>query len=163
MNKLDLKYQKADSTHIEDIASLKVKQSLYCCNREGLPPFNEDKLRKRISSVLSKELNKTIFFFVAIDEKINKVIACNGIVIYQKVPSNSNFSGKEAYVTSVYTEEEYRKRGIQNILMEQVLAFLQQEEISKIELDAVNPHAIKLYEKFGFMKIDSKYIYQRKN
>lgn len=30
--------------------------------------------------------------------------------------------------------------------------------MQKIELDATNPCAIKLYEKFGFKKHDEKYI-----
>lgn len=38
------------------------------------------------------------------------------------------------------------------------LDFLKEIECKKIELDAVNPHAIKLYEKFGFKKDNEKYI-----
>ena len=39
-----------------------------------------------------------------------------------------------------------------------ILYFLDEIECKKIELDAVNPDAIKLYEKFGFKKDDEKYI-----
>ena len=46
----------------------------------------------------------------------------------------------------------------QNILMQMILDFLDEIECKKIELDAVNPDAIKLYEKFGFKKDDEKYI-----
>ena len=74
------------------------------------------------------------------------------------VPSAFFLNGKKAYITSVYTDEDYRCKGIQNVLMKKILDFLKEIECKKIELDAVNPHAIKLYEKFGFKKDDEKYI-----
>lgn len=42
--------------------------------------------------------------------------------------------------------------------MKKVLEFLEEMECKKIELDASNPCAIKLYEKFGFKKYDKKYV-----
>ncbi len=42
--------------------------------------------------------------------------------------------------------------------MKMVLDFLNEINCKKIELDASNPPAIKLYEKFGFIKNDIKYI-----
>ena len=74
------------------------------------------------------------------------------------VPSSSFLNGKKAYITSVYTDEDYRCKGIQNVLMQNVLDFLDEIECSKIELDAVNPYAIKLYEKFVFKKDNKKYF-----
>ena len=90
--------------------------------------------------------------------EMNKVVACNGVVIHQMVPSDGFLNGKKAYITSVYTEEQYRRKGIQNKLMQMCLSFLKEIECSKIELDASNPDAIKLYEKFGFIKDSTKYI-----
>ena len=74
------------------------------------------------------------------------------------VPSTSSLNGKKAYITSVYTDEEYRHKGIQNILMQMVLDLLEDFKCKKIELDAINPYAIKLYQKFGFKKDEGKYI-----
>ena len=105
-----------------------------------------------------EELNKTIFFYVTIDKDNNRTVACNGVVIHQMVPSAFFLNGKKAYITSVYTDEDYRCMGIQNVLMKMIFDFLEEIECKKIELDAVNPNAIKLYEKFGFKKDDEKYI-----
>ena len=44
--------------------------------------------------------------------------------------------------------------------MKMVLDFLNEINCKKIELDASNPPAIKLYEKFGFIKNDIKYKLQ---
>ena len=42
--------------------------------------------------------------------------------------------------------------------MKMVLDFLKEIKCTKIELDASNPPAIKLYEKFVFRKNNIKYI-----
>ena len=69
-----------------------------------------------------------------------------------------NLTYKKAYITSVYTDEDYRRNGIQNILMKMVLDFLKEIKCNKIELDATEIPAVRLYEKFGFQKDDEKYV-----
>ncbi len=108
--------------------------------------------KANIKNVLEQELNKTMHFFIAIDKDNNKTVACNGVIIHQMLPDT------KAYITSVYTDEDYRQNGIQNELMKMILAFIKEINCKKIELDASNPPAIKLYEKFGFIKNDIKYI-----
>lgn len=158
---MELIYRKADLNDIDDLVDLKIKQNLYNCNRDGLILKDENIARKNIKKILLKELNKTIYFFVAIDKSNNRTVACNGVVVHQMVPSALFLNGKKAYITSVYTDQDYRRKGIQNILMQKVLDLLQEIKCTKIELDAVNPYAIKLYEKFGFKKDDKKYILEK--
>lgn len=155
---MELIYKKADIEDIKDLIDLKIKQNLYNCNEDGLIFKNEDITRENIKKVLLKELNKTIYFFIAIDKSNNRAVASNGVIIHQMIPSTLSFNGKKAYITSVYTDEDYRCKGIQNVLMQMILDFLEEVECKKIELDATNPYAIKLYEKFGFKKDDEKYI-----
>ena len=155
---MELIYKKADVNDIEDLVELKIKQNIYTCNRDGRVLQNEKIARENIKRVLLQELNKTIYFFIAVDKSNNRTVASNGVVIQQMVPSALFLNGKKAYITSVYTDEDYRCKGIQNVLMQKILDFLKEIECKKIELDAVNPHAIKLYEKFGFKKDDEKYI-----
>ena len=148
---MELIYKKADANDIEDLVDLKIKQILFFYNRDGIVMKNENQKREDIKKVLLQELNKTMYFFIAKDKDTNRVVACNGVIIHQMLPEI------KAYITSVYTEEDYRQNGIQNILMKMVLNFLNEINCKKIELDASNPPAIKLYEKFGFIKNDIKY------
>lgn len=149
---MNLIYKKANINDIDNLVDLKIKQMLFFYNRDGLIMKNENEKRENIKNVLEQELNKTMHFFIAKDKDTNRVVACNGVIIHQMLPEI------KAYITSVYTEEDYRQNGIQNILMKMVLNFLNEINCKKIELDASNPPAIKLYEKFGFIKNDIKYI-----
>lgn len=155
---MDLIYKKADINDIDKIIDLKIKLEMYNCNQDGIVFENENIARKNIKKVLLQELNKTIYFFIAIDKSKGTVVACNAVVVYQVVPAPPKFlNGRKAYITSVYTEENYRRMGIQNRLMQMNLDFLKDIECKKIELDADNPHAVKLYEKFGFSKYGIKF------
>ena len=80
------------------------------------------------------------------------------VVINQMIPSNSFINGKKAYITTVYTDEDYRRNGIQDELMNMVLNFLKEIKCEKIELDASYVPAIKLYEKYGFKKDKLKFV-----
>ena len=155
---MELIYKKATANDIEDLVDLKLKQNLYNCIRDGIVLQNEEITRENIRKLLLQELNKTIYFFIAIDKSNNRTAACNGVIIHQMIPSSTFLDGKKAYITSVYTDDDYRGKGIQNVLMQMVLEFLKEIECKKIELDAINPNAIKLYEKFGFKKDDGKYV-----
>ena len=155
---MDLIYKKADANDIDALIDLKIKQNIYNCNEDGLVFNNEEKARKNIKKVLLQELNKTMYFYIAIDKSNNRTVAINGVIIHQMVPTTLCLNGKKAYITCVYTDEDYRCMGIQNILMQNILDFLKEIECKKIELDVTNPNAIKLYEKFGFKKYNEKYI-----
>lgn len=159
---MELIYKKADINDIEDLIDLKIKQNAICY-RDGLILQNEKIARENIKKVLLQQLNETIYFFIAIDKSNNRTVASNGVVVHQMVPSALFLNGKKAYITSVYTDEDYRCKGIQKVLMQMSLDFLKEIECKKIELDAVNPHAIKLYEKFGFKKDNEKYILNNYN
>ena len=74
-------YKKADINDIDDIVGFKVKQTLFNCDREEKNLKDEILLRKSVKEVLLKELNKTIYFFLAIDSANDKAVACNGGVI----------------------------------------------------------------------------------
>ncbi len=74
-------YKKADVNDIENLINLKIKQNIYNCQKDGLTVQNEEIARKNIRKVLLQELNKTIYFFIAIDKSNNRTVACNGVVI----------------------------------------------------------------------------------
>lgn len=155
---MDLIYKKADMNDIEDLVELKIKQNLFYNEIDGLSMGNEEIVRENIKKILLQELNKTIYFWIAIDNDNNRAVGCSGIVVHQMVPCSSFLNGKKAYITSVYTDEDYRRKGIQNVLMQMVLDFLKEIKCKKIELDATELPAIKLYEKFGFSKDNEKYV-----
>lgn len=160
---MDIIYKKAELSDINDLVDLKIKQCIFNANNEGKEIQNENLARKSIKKILEQELNKTIYFFIAKDSHNNRCVACNGFVLHQMVPSDSCLNGKMAYITSVYTDEDYRHKGIQKKLIQMDLDLLKEFKCERIELDAINPFAIKLYENIGFKKVNDKFSLILKN
>lgn len=67
---MELIYKKADINDIADLVDLKIKQSIYNCNKEGIILQNENVARENIKKVLLKELNKTIHYFLMVKKHI---------------------------------------------------------------------------------------------
>lgn len=105
---MDLIYKKADINDIDDLIDLKIKQNLFYDDVDGLVMEDENIVRENIRKVLLQELNKTIYFWIATDKDNNRTVASSGVVVHQMIPSDVFLNGKKAYITSVYTDEDYR-------------------------------------------------------
>ena len=59
------------------------------------------------------------------------------------------------HVVSIYLEEPYRGKGYGSLLMDMTLEWFKEKEIKEIiiEVFCYNPHALKVYEKWGFKNV----------
>lgn len=83
----------------------------------------------------------------------NIIVATSGLCFYQLPPNFSNPSGKNAYVTNMFTLKEYRKRGIASVLLEKILSEARSLGFSVVRLHA-SSDGKDLYAKFGFVPTD---------
>jgi|SRR5579872_6927982 len=87
------------------------------------------------------------------EDKVNP-IAGAGIVL-RKIPPSVNFDGtpligKQALIQNVYTEKVWRKKGLANKLMAEVLQWCEKWKIQSVILHASH-EARSIYEKIGFI------------
>lgn len=86
---------------------------------------------------------------VILAEDNNSVIGTGIIFYYDAVPSMFNHSGKNAYITSIFVNEEYRRQGIASAIVNRLIEIAHKKEHYIIVL-----HETKmgrpLYRKFGF-------------
>ena len=60
---MELIYKKADINDISDLVDLKIKQSIYNCNKEGIILQNENVARENIKKVITKRIKQNNSFF----------------------------------------------------------------------------------------------------
>ena len=89
--------------------------------------------------------------WLAIEDNI--IVATSGLCFYQLPPNYSNPSGRNAYVTNMFTLKEYRRRGIASALLEKILYEAHSLGFSVIRLHA-SEDGKPLYLKFGFADSD---------
>ena len=147
---MGITFLKANKDDIKNIVDLRIK-----LNKHDYEFENTAELEVAIENLLQEELNKSIFFFIAKSEE--KVVACSGLIVHQILPYSTIVSGKKGYITNVYTEEEYRKQGIQKELVKMSLDYAKELGCERVELDACNNNAITLYENIGFEKLSGRF------
>ena len=89
--------------------------------------------------------------WLALEDSV--IVATSGLCFYQLPPNFHNPSGRNAYVTNMFTSKEYRRRGIASVLLEKIL-----DEARSLSFPVVRLHASSdgkgLYSKFGFVPSD---------
>lgn len=86
-------------------------------------------------------------------EEDEEVVACGAFIIYPFPPSFTNRSGKRAYITNMYTNKDYRGKGIATKLLKLLVEEAKEAGIKKLWLGA-SEMGRPVYKKFGFIETD---------
>lgn len=142
----EVKYRKASEKDIPELIELRIKQLI----DEGYPEITD--IRKPLNEYFNVSLsNGALSCWVGVVQ--GQIIATAGLCFYQLPCSFSNPTGKNAYITNMYTRDEYRNRGIASFLVDKLLT-----EAKSLGYLAVKLHASSLgkgvYKRAGFVKAD---------
>lgn len=87
----------------------------------------------------------------------DKFIGAGGVSYYSVMPTYHNPSGRKAYIMNMYTDPEYRRRGIAYKTLEYLVADVKSKGITMITLEATDSGR-PLYEKYGFCIMESEMV-----
>jgi ribosomal protein S18 acetylase RimI-like enzyme len=152
----DVIYDIANLNDIQELVRLRI---LYMIDDFGTITDEErEGMEKQLPGYFERELGKKLIAFVARAE--GRLVAAAYLLIIEK-PANPFFlNGLDAEVLSVYTEEGYRGRGICTALMNNMIDYARQHEISRIDLIATQ-EGYPIYKKLGFEDKVQKYTDMR--
>jgi predicted acetyltransferase len=137
-----MEFRKANVNDIMELVNLRKQQLL----DEGSKPNKNINIKLKENN--SKNIvNNNFIAWLAIEN--NEIIATSGLCFYELPPNFSNPSGKVAYITNMYTKNNYRRKGIATKLFEKIM-----DEIKSMDYKVIRLHASKagkeLYKKYGF-------------
>jgi GNAT superfamily N-acetyltransferase len=137
-----LEFRKANINDINELINFR-KKLLLDAGGNGEPNIDIE-LKEYFSK---KIINDSYISWIAIEN--NEVIVTSGLCFYQLPPSFLNPSGKVAYITNIYTERKFRRKGIASKLLKKTIneARLLNYKIIRLHtsLDGKN-----MYLKYGF-------------
>lgn len=144
-----------DIANISDISELVRLRILYMIDDFGsITDEEREGMEKQLPGYFERELGKKLIAFVARAE--GRLVAAAYLLIIEK-PANPFFlNGLDSEVLSVYTEEDYRGRGICSQLMKNMIAYATEHKISRIDLIATDD-GYPIYKKLGFEDKTQKY------
>ena len=142
----EISFRRASTVDIDQLVELRIRQLL----DEGYPEVTD--IRRDLSKYFLTNIeNGSLICWVGVADKI--ILATAGICFYQLPPTFSNPSGRIAYITNMYTDLAYRKRGTASLLLNKLIL-----EAKALEYTSVRLHASQLgkglYEKAGFIDAD---------
>lgn len=88
---------------------------------------------------------------IILAEEDGTCIGTGIIFYYESVPSAFNVSGKNAYITSMYVQQEFRRRGIARTMLYKLIKKALERGYKIIMLNA-SEMGKPLYEKMGFVE-----------
>lgn len=141
-----MNFRKANLNDITKLIELRKKQLI----DEGIAP-SED-IDDELYLFFNKKIQdgSLIEWIVEVNEEI---IATGAVVFYDFPPTYTNKSGRKAYITNMYTREDYRGQGIATTMLNKLVSETKIAGITKIWL-AASKLGRPVYKKFGFKETD---------
>ena len=108
--------------------------------------IEEERLSESIRAYLTETINKTFFAYCAFADE--SIVSSVFLSISVRPPNPRYSNGMSGYISNVYTNPIYRRRGIAQDLMEQTIRKAEIIGLCSLELIA-SDMGRKLYEKIG--------------
>ena len=128
---------------IPDLVMLRKKQLI----DEGSPVITD--IDRELYDYFTSSLSDGSFISWVM-EVDGEIVATSGVCFYALPPNFSNPTGRVAYVTNMYTKDEYRRRGIATELLGMVIDEARSRGYAIARLHA-SSDGKSVYEKAGFV------------
>lgn len=144
-----------DTANLDDIDELVRLRIAYMIDDFGqISDYERECMEKQLPDYFKRRLNKELIAFVARDE--GRLVAAAYLLIIEKPANPFLPNGYDGEVLSVYTEEEYRNRGICSELINNMIEYARENKLCRIELMATD-EGYPIYKKLGFEDKKQKY------
>jgi ribosomal protein S18 acetylase RimI-like enzyme len=146
-----INYRLAGKDDIDSLVSLRAEFI-------GLNKSHEafEKVYENIKQYFEDKISTKECFTILAEDK-NSIIGTGIVFFYDSVPSLSNISGKNAYITSMYVKEEYRRMKIGSTILEKLIEISKANNAQFIMLNATEIGR-KLYNQYEFKDIENGMI-----
>lgn len=81
----------------------------------------------------------------------SRFAGAGGVSFFQVMPTYHNSSGRKAYIMNMYTDPEYRRKGIAYKTLDMLIRDTKNKGITDISLETTDMGR-PLYERYGFVK-----------
>ena len=116
--------------------------------------YEEKCMRDRLPDYYDRRLGKDLIVFTARDN--GKIVATAYLLVIEKPASSLLHNGLCGEVLSVFTDDDYRHKGICTRLMRMLVDYAKEHDISRVELMATDD-GYPVYKKVGFTDKVQKY------
>lgn len=110
-------------------------------------------LKSAVEQYYLAHINKDLFSWGV--QQNEKIVAIGALCLFTRVPYNGNLNGLEGYILNMYTAGEYRKSGLANKILDNIIEYSERNNIKRLWLSS-SEQGKHLYMKKGFSKKDNE-------
>ena len=149
---MKIEYGLATQNDIEELVRLRISYMIDVFS--SVSDEEREGMKKQLPDYFSRKLGTELIAFVARDNERIVSVAYLHII---EMPANSTLlNGLYADVLSVYTEPEYRGKGLCTALMKNLVEYGREIGLGRIDLKATED-GYPIYEKVGFKEKVNRY------
>jgi GNAT superfamily N-acetyltransferase len=149
---MELTYKKAEMSQLDDLVKLRIKV-LRAANKLSYD-VDMSKIEQH-SYVYYKQGFQSNNFTVYLAYDGDQIVGCGGVSYFDIMPTFDFPNGKCAYIMNMYTESEYRKKGISTRILDLLVKDSKEKDIHKITLEATDMGR-SVYDKYGFIQMKNE-------
>ena len=141
---LDIEYRKLTEKDLETFIEMRIHQ----LREEGAK--DDFDLKAALKDYYNRHISDGTFVsWLATEDDV--IIGTSGISIVEKPPYFGCPSGKIGLLSSMYTNPDYRRKGIAKELLNRIVSEARQQECGTIQITA-SDMGVKLYTSYGFVR-----------
>lgn len=149
---MNLTYKKATIEDLEILTETRI-EVLRAANKLSADA-DMSEVKKQSYDYYKRALcDDTHIAYLVFDER--RFTGAGGISFFQVMPTYHNPSGRKAYIMNMYTNPEYRRKGIAYRVLDMLVKEAKDRGITAISLEAT-AMGRPLYEKYGFIKMEEE-------
>lgn len=149
---MELRYKRATIKDIDPLMETRIKVLKAANNLSNDVDMSE--VKEKSYNYYRKALcDGTHIAYLVFDER--RFVGAGGVSFFQIMPTYHNPSGNKAYIMNMYTDPEYRRKGIAYKTLDMLIRDCKAKGITSISLEATNMGR-PLYKKYGFIKMNDE-------
>ena len=145
---MDIVYKKFSENEIDEVIRLRINQLTEEYTNEGKEPPKDVDLESALRDFYERHMaDGTFVSWLAFDG--DKIVGTSGMTFMEKPPYFTCPTGRMGLLSSMYTDPDYRRKGIAMELLSRVVEEARAYGCGTIHVTASNM-GVKLYTAFGF-------------
>lgn len=155
---MNIEFGKATKADIDELVKLRIAYMVD--DFGGVSDHEKECMEKQLPDYFNRKLGDELIAFVAKDG--NRIVSVAYLHIIEMPANSILLNGLYGEVLSVYTEPEYRGKGLCTKLMQNLIDYGKKRGLGRVDLSATK-EGYPIYVKMGFVEKEQRYIDMRYN
>ena len=153
---MSIVFSEASKADINELVKLRIAYMID--DFGGVSDHERECMEKQLPDYFNRKLGDELIAFVAKDD--NRIVSVAYLHIIEMPANSILLNGIYGEVLSVYTEPEYRGKGLCTKLMQNLIAYGKERGLGRVDLSATKD-GYPIYSKMGFVEKENRYTDMR--